>query len=132
MRSNVCFLLAALAACSESSTGQQDSGISDIGSADAADTGAADSGLVRDAGAEDAGISRIGCAGCTVFLGGQIFDGTEVGASAVVTSGDRIVAVAHGPVEVTAGEIVDLSGRTLMPGLFDLHVHMGPSAASQG
>ncbi len=59
----------------------------------------------------------------TVFSGGRVFDGT----SAPVTEAD--VAIEDGLiVEVGVGldgeQQVDVSGSTLLPGLFDTHVHV--------
>jgi imidazolonepropionase-like amidohydrolase len=59
----------------------------------------------------------------TVFTGGRVFDGT----GAPVAEGD--VAIEDGLIaEVGAGldgdEHVDVAGSTLLPGLFDTHVHM--------
>ena len=59
----------------------------------------------------------------TLFAGGQVFDGT--GAS--LAPADVVVEDGH-IVEVGAGldgdEQVDVSGRALLPGLFDAHVHV--------
>ncbi len=44
----------------------------------------------------------------------------------VIVSGDRIVAVEAGFTEPAGSdEVVDLRGHTLMPGLIDMHVHLG-------
>jgi imidazolonepropionase-like amidohydrolase len=61
----------------------------------------------------------------TVFRGGSLFDGTgaDPAPADVVVEGDRIVAVgAPGTGDGDTG--VDLDGRTLLPGLFDCHVHV--------
>lgn len=42
--------------------------------------------------------------------------------------GDKIAAVAPGPVAAPGARRVDLGGRTLMPGLIDCHVHIAPGA----
>lgn len=111
-------LLAFLLSCKdESVTVPPDSGLADSGQPDSE----VDSGVVPP--------KKIDCTDCTIFLGGTIFDGTSFGATAVVIRSDRVASVETGPVEVLSGSVVDLSGKTLMPGLFDLHVHMGPSAA---
>ena len=59
----------------------------------------------------------------TVFSGAEIFDGTGAApASADVAVEDgRIVEVGPG---LDGDECVDVSGRTLLPGLFDTHVHV--------
>jgi imidazolonepropionase-like amidohydrolase len=59
----------------------------------------------------------------TVLAGGQVFDGTGA------TVGTADVAIVDGWIEeVGAGldgdEVVDVSGLTLLPGLFDCHVHV--------
>ena len=59
----------------------------------------------------------------TVFTGGRIFDGTGAAlaeADLVVENG-RIVEVGPG---LDGDEGVDCSGRALLPGLFDVHVHL--------
>jgi imidazolonepropionase-like amidohydrolase len=58
--------------------------------------------------------------------GGQVFDGTGAAPAAadVVVSGTRIVAVGTG----LDGDVgVDVSGQTILPGLFDCHVHVTSS-----
>lgn len=61
----------------------------------------------------------------TLFFGGEVFDGTGVAPSPgdVVVEGDRIVAVG-GPGTGDGDDAVDITGRTLLPGLFDCHVHV--------
>jgi imidazolonepropionase-like amidohydrolase len=58
----------------------------------------------------------------TVFRGGVVFDGSgSAPAEAdVVVEGDRILDVGRG---LDGDEAVELGGRTLLPGLFDCHVH---------
>ena len=63
------------------------------------------------------------------LVGGMLFDGYEVPPlhhAAVLIEGERIVRV--GPaaeVEIPADyRVVDTSGRTMMPGLIDLHAHL--------
>lgn len=64
-----------------------------------------------------------------VLLGGMLLDGYEaqpIHDAAVVIQGDRIVAAnARHRVEIPANaQIVDTRGKTIMPGLIDLHVHL--------
>jgi imidazolonepropionase-like amidohydrolase len=59
----------------------------------------------------------------TVFTGGEVFDGTS-GAAAradVLVENDRIVAVGS---DLDGDVSVDCTGKTLLPGLFDTHVHV--------
>ena len=59
----------------------------------------------------------------TLFTGGSLFDGTgsPPAPADVVIEGDRIVDVGTG---LDGDEAVDVSGKTLLPGLFDCHVHL--------
>ena len=58
-----------------------------------------------------------------VFRGGRLFDGsgTDPAPADVAVEGERIVAVGRG---LDGDRAVDVTGRTLMPGLFDCHVHV--------
>jgi imidazolonepropionase-like amidohydrolase len=59
----------------------------------------------------------------TVFRGGRLFDGTGAAPAAadVAVAKGRIVAVGSG---LDGDEDLDLEGRTILPGLFDCHVHV--------
>ena len=59
----------------------------------------------------------------TVFAGGRVFDGTgaAVAEADVAVVDGRIVEVGVG---LDGDEQVDVSGSTLLPGLFDTHVHV--------
>ena len=62
--------------------------------------------------------------GRTLFHGGQVFDGTgiPVATADVVIEDGAIVEVGTG----LDGDVgVDCTGRALLPGLFDCHVHLG-------
>lgn len=64
----------------------------------------------------------------TVFIGGTVFtsDTVRSTASAVAVHGGRIMAVGHDEVREVVGpktEVVDLTGRMLVPGFQDAHVH---------
>lgn len=69
--------------------------------------------------------------GALVFRNARLFDpesGKVTPGTTVVISGNRIQAVGpDGEVQVPAGaEVIDAAGRTLMPGLWDMHAHVGP------
>ncbi|MCP5024838.1 MAG: amidohydrolase family protein [Actinomycetia bacterium] len=62
-----------------------------------------------------------------LFTGGKVFDGFTAPADglAVLVDGGRIERVAPvGEFDGFAGETVDTSGGTLLPGLMDCHVHL--------
>ncbi|WP_138735789.1 metal-dependent hydrolase family protein [Modestobacter excelsi] len=58
-----------------------------------------------------------------VFSGGRVLDGTGAPAAPadVVVEGGRIVEVGSG---LDGDEVVDCTGATVLPGLFDCHVHV--------
>ena len=66
-----------------------------------------------------------------LLKGGHVFDPEDRGAADVLVVGGEIVAVGPGlaaPTGVGEGEIVDVSGHILLPGLIDPHIHvMGAS-----
>jgi imidazolonepropionase-like amidohydrolase len=59
----------------------------------------------------------------TVLQGGRLFDGTgsDPARADVAIEGERIVAIGTG---LDGDEVVDVSGRTILPGLFDCHTHV--------
>jgi imidazolonepropionase-like amidohydrolase len=62
------------------------------------------------------------------IVGGRLIDGyggPPIHDSVILVSGNRIIAVGtQNDVEVPAGvKVIDADGRTVMPGLIDLHVH---------
>jgi len=64
--------------------------------------------------------------GAIVIRNARLFDGTGAAVRTVdlVIEGDRIVRIAP-QVEVPVGaEVIDARGRTVMPGLIDLHTHL--------
>ncbi|MQA32034.1 metal-dependent hydrolase family protein [Modestobacter roseus] len=58
-----------------------------------------------------------------VFTGGQVLDGTgsPAGAADVAVQDGRVVEVGIG---LDGDEVVDCTGATVLPGLFDCHVHV--------
>ena len=58
-----------------------------------------------------------------VFKGGSVFDGTGAppAAADVVVEGDRIVDIGTG---LDGDEAIDATGKTILPGFFDCHVHV--------
>lgn len=76
--------------------------------------------------AKSAGASS--SSGVLAFVGGQLVDGTgrpPLKDAAVIIDGDRIVAA--GPRATTkvppGATIVDVSGKSILPGLWDMHAH---------
>jgi len=67
----------------------------------------------------------------TLFAGGRVFDARSgtVGAADVVVEDGRVVEV--GP-RLDGDEAVDVSGRLVLPGLFDCHVHLAASTLDIG
>lgn len=63
----------------------------------------------------------------TTFVNARIFDGVRneyLDESVVIVEGDRIVAVERTPGASADGDVVDVAGKTLMPGLIDAHCHV--------
>ena len=61
-----------------------------------------------------------------VITNARLIDGTgadPVEGVNIVISNDRIINVTTGDVEVGSAEIIDAGGKTVMPGLSELHVH---------
>ncbi len=57
----------------------------------------------------------------TVFRGGRVFDGSTTSEVDVAVEGDRIIGVGSG---LDGDEAVDCTGMSVLPGLFDCHVHV--------
>lgn len=66
-----------------------------------------------------------------LLKGGHVFDPEDRGAADVLMLGREIAAVGPGlaaPTGIGDGEVIDVSGRLLLPGLIDPHIHvMGAS-----
>lgn len=66
-----------------------------------------------------------------LLLNGRVYtmDADQPRAQAVAVTGNRILAVGHGadlrPLLRPGGQVVDLGGKTVIPGLIDAHVHFG-------
>jgi imidazolonepropionase-like amidohydrolase len=63
----------------------------------------------------------------TSFINARIFDGIRaepLEESTVVVDDDSIVAVQRRPDAAHPGEVIDVGGKTLMPGLIDAHCHV--------
>ncbi len=62
------------------------------------------------------------------FLNANVIDGTgsaAVAGTTVLVEGKKIVAVGRGVVVPDDATVIDLKGKTLMPGLMDSHSHLG-------
>ena len=62
----------------------------------------------------------------TLFRNGRIFDGLReelLEGFEVLVEGDRIAEISDVPIRTGTAEVIDLQGRTLMPGLIDAHFH---------
>ncbi|MGW1002551.1 amidohydrolase [Streptomyces sp. NPDC002520] len=65
-----------------------------------------------------------------LFTGGPVLTPEGLTATAVAVTGDRVTAVGHDEVRALAGprtDVVDLTGRLLLPGFQDAHVHPVPA-----
>lgn len=54
---------------------------------------------------------------------GQIVTENTVFHGGVLIRGEKIIGLIHGNQDIDAGEVVDLEGKVLMPGVVDSHVH---------
>lgn len=72
-----------------------------------------------------------------VFTGGTVLtmDSARSRATALAVTGDRITAVGHAEVRDHIGprtEVVDLTGRALLPGFQDAHIHAAAAGIEHG
>ena len=70
--------------------------------------------------------------GAVLIRGARVVDGTGAPARVADTliRGGKIEAVGPGLTVPEGARVVDAAGRTLLPGLFDLHTHLSASAAT--
>ncbi len=61
-----------------------------------------------------------------VVRGGQVVTATDVVEAAVAIQGDTIVAIGPESLLPPAGRVIDASGKFVLPGLIDCHLHIGP------
>ena len=93
--------------------------------------------LVADPGPErvTSQTSRATLLGTLNFANARLIDGDgkEIAASGhIKVLQGRIVSVGPGPVEIHAGDpVVDLAGRTVMPGMINAHGHVGDTRGLQ-
>ena len=60
-----------------------------------------------------------------VVRGGQIVTASDVFEAAVAIKGDRIVAIGPDTMLPAADRVIDASGKYVLPGLIDCHLHVG-------
>lgn len=71
----------------------------------------------------------------TVLQGGNVLDlerGVLLEHHHVVIDGERIVEVTDRPVDLPNAQVIDVRGKTVMPGFIDCHVHVLASNANLG
>lgn len=77
---------------------------------------------------------RFGQAGSLALVGGLVVDGTgraPIENGVVLVKGNRIAAVGRrGELSIPAdAEVIDVSGKAVLPGLIDMHVHLNDGSA---
>jgi imidazolonepropionase-like amidohydrolase len=63
------------------------------------------------------------CPACIVFVNGRVFDGEQVGEQTVAILDGTIHRLLPPGARVRADTVIDIAGKTLLPGLIDLHTH---------
>ncbi|MFX7824799.1 hypothetical protein ABTK20_20615, partial [Acinetobacter baumannii] len=70
-----------------------------------------------------------------LLKGGNVLDpalGSLFPRHDVLIEKDRIIDVSAAPLEVSGARVIDVTGKTVMPGLIDCHVHVLASLANLG
>jgi dihydropyrimidinase len=62
----------------------------------------------------------------TIVRGGQVVTASDLFEAAVAISQDRIVAIGPEALLPPADRVIDASGKYVLPGLIDCHLHVGP------
>lgn len=92
-----------------------------------------DASVETDARSSDAGADGgPACPECTALVGGRLFDGTEARTGTLVLRDGLIDAVLPEGEPHGAGNEIDVAGQTVLPGLFDLHVHTSDPGGPMG
>ena len=61
-----------------------------------------------------------------VVRGGRVVTSTDIVEAAVAIRGDKIVAIGPDSLLPKADRVIDASGKLVLPGLIDCHLHIGP------
>ena len=69
-----------------------------------------------------------------LLAGGEVIDvgGGHTGRADVAVRGGRVAAIGVGLPRAYAREVIDVSGKLVVPGLIDLHTHVHPGATYWG
>src|SRR5262249_58734299 len=61
-----------------------------------------------------------------VVSGGKVATSTDMVDAAVAIRGDKIVAIGPDSLLPKSDRVIDASGKLVLPGLIDCHLHVGP------